>query len=165
MEKISDIFNVVEKENIIYEERNLSNLKSKGIYLKLDGIAPMIAIDSSIINNTTVYICILSEELGHHFTTYGNLLEPKKNYIDKLIKHKKENMARKWASNFLITDEEFIAALNKCISSKFEMAEFFDVTDELLEYKILSIVHDEDKYFKIKNEFKLKEVQYEACNI
>lgn len=165
MEKISDIFNVVEKENIVYEERNLSNLKSKGIYLKLDGIPPIIAIDSSIINNTNVYICILSEELGHHFTTYGNLLEPKKNYMDKLIKHKKENMARKWASNFLITDEEFIAALNKCISSKFEMAEFFDVTDELLEYKILSIVHDEDKYFKIKNEFKLKEVQYEACNI
>lgn len=165
MEKISDIFNVVEKENIVYEERNLSNLKSKGIYLKLDGIPPIIAIDSSIINKAKVYICILSEELGHHFTTYGNLLEPKKNYMDKLIKHKKENIARKWASNFLITDEEFIAALNKCISSKFEMAEFFDVTDELLEYKILSIVHDEDKYFKIKNEFKLKEVQYEACNI
>lgn len=165
MEKISDIFNVVEKENIIYEERNLSNLKSKGIYLKLDGIPPIIAVDKSIINNYNMYICILSEELGHHFTTYGNLLNPSRDYMDKLIKHKKEYMARKWAANFLITDEEFINALNKCISSKFEMAEFFDVTDELLEYKILSIVHDEDKYFKIKNDFKLKEVQYEACNI
>lgn len=100
MKDIKEIYEIIEKENIIYEERNLSNLKSKGIYLKIHEIAPIIAIDNSIINNTSIYISILSEELGHHFTTYGNLLEPSKSYVDKLIKHKKENIAKKWAANF-----------------------------------------------------------------
>lgn len=165
MKNIENIFDIIEKENIIYEERKLSNLKSKGLYLKIHEIAPIIAIDNSIINNTSIYISILSEELGHHFTTCGNLLEPSKSYVDKLIKHKKENIAKKWAANFLIPDEDFVAALNKCVASKFEMAEYFDVTNELLEYKILSIVHDENKYKSIKEDFMSKEIQYNQCTV
>ena len=165
MKKINDIFSIIKKENIIYEETNLKNMKSKGIYFKVDGTPPVIVIDQYIVNYTSIYLSILAEELGHHFTTEGNLLETSKNYSDKLLKNKKENIARKWAANFLITDDEFIQALNNCISSNWDMCEHFTVTNEILKYKILSIVNDEDKYLRIKNELKLKEIQFEACNI
>lgn len=165
MKGIEAIYEIIKQENIIYEERNLEKLGSKGIYIKLDGINPLIAIDSSIVNNNTKYISILAEELGHHFTTYGNLLSPSKCYMDKLIKDKKENLARKWAANYLISDEEFVQALLTCITNYFDMCEHFNVTYELLNYKLESILKDEKKYNKIKEKFKLYEVQFNACNI
>lgn len=165
MKKINDIYKIIEKENIIYEETNLKNVHSKGIYLKIEDINPIIAIEESIVKYTSLYVSILTEELGHHFTTRGNLLESSKNYSEKLEKNKKENIARNWAANFLISDDEFVQALNSCISSRWDMCEYFTVTNEVLQHKILSIIHDEDKYFKIRNDFRLKEIQFEACNI
>lgn len=165
MKNITDIYKIIEKENILYEETDLSKLNSKGLYMKLNGYKPMIFIDKRIINNTNIYISILAEELGHHFTTYGNLLSPSKCYMDKLIKDKKENIARKWAANYLISDEEFVQALLSCITNYFDMCEHFNVTYELLNYKIESILRDEKKYNKIKEKFKLYEVQFNACNI
>lgn len=94
MKDIEEVYEIIEKENIVYEERNLKELGVKGIYIGLTGIYPVIAIDTSILNYRSTYISILSEELGHHFTTYGNLLEPNKCYMDKLIKNKKENIVR-----------------------------------------------------------------------
>lgn len=165
MKRIENLYEIINKENIIYEERNLERLGAKGIYIKLDGINPLIAIDSSIVNNKSTYISILSEELGHHFTTSGNLLSPSKCYMDKLIKDKKENIARKWAANYLISDEEFVQALLSCINNSFDMCDHFNITYELLNYKIESILRDEKKYNKIKEKFKLYEVQFNACNI
>lgn len=165
MKKINDIFEIIEKENIIYEETSLKNTHSKGIYFKVEDLPPVIAIEESIIKYTDLYISILSEELGHHFTTQGNLLEPSKDYSEKLYKNKKEYLARKWASNFLISDAEFVQALLSSISNKYEMCEYFNITYEILENKIKSILKDEDKYIKIKSIFKIYEVQYNACNI
>lgn len=165
MKHIENLFEIIDKENIIYEERNLERLGSKGIYIKLDGINPFIAIDSSIVNNKNTYISILAEELGHHFTTCGNLLAPSKSYIDNLIKDKKENIARKWAANYLISDEEFVQALLSCITNYFDMCEHFNVTYELLNSKIKAILKDEKKYNEIKEKFKLYEIQFNACNI
>lgn len=165
MKGIDEIYEVIEKESIIYEERTLEKLGAKGIYIKVDGINPLIVIDSSIVNNNAKYISILAEELGHHFTTFGNLLVPSKYYMDKLIKDKKENIARKWAANYLISDEEFVQALLSCINNSFDMCEHFNVTYELLIYKIESIVRDEERYIRIKEKIKLYEVQFNTCNI
>ncbi|WP_365961204.1 hypothetical protein [uncultured Clostridium sp.] len=79
------------------------------------------AIDTAIVNYKAIYISLLAEELGHHFTTQGNLLEASKNYSEKLYKNKREYLARRWASNFLISDDEFVQALLSCKSSKYEM--------------------------------------------
>ena len=108
MKRIENLYKIIETENIIYEESDLSKLKSKGIYINLNNISPFIAIDLSITNNYSLYLSILSEELGHHFITSGNLIAPSKCYLDKLTKNKSENLARKRAANFLISDEEFV---------------------------------------------------------
>lgn len=165
MKKINDIFEIIEKENIIYEEAKLKNIHSKGVYFKVEDLPPVIAIDESIVKYTALYISILAEELGHHFTTQGNLLEFSKDYSENLYKNKKEYLARKWASNFLISDAEFVQALLSSISNKYEMCEYFNITYEILENKIKSILKDEEKYIKIKSIFKIYEVQYNACNI
>ena len=165
MAKINIIFNIIKNQNIIIEETDFKNSKSKGLYLKLDDFPPIIALDKAILPYRSLFLSILAEELGHHFTTQGDLLKDSKSYSDKLIKNKKENLAKKWAANFLISDDEFVQALNSCICNNFDMCDYFDVTEEILNYKILSIMHDKIKYKTIINNFMLKEVQYYACNI
>lgn len=165
MKSINEIYEIIEKESIIYEETNLKNMNSKGVYLKVKDLPPIIAIESSIVKFTSLYISILAEELGHHFTTTGDLLEISNNYSDKIVKSKKENISRRWASNFLISDDEFVQALLKCISNKYELCEHFNITDEILEKKIESILRDEKKYLEIKEIFKSYDVQYNSCNI
>jgi len=165
MDKINIIFNIIKNQNIIIEETNFRNSKAKGLYLKLDDFPPVIALDKSILPYRSLSLSILAEELGHHFTTQGNLLNESNSYSDKLNKNKKENLAKKWAANFLISDDEFVQALNSCICNNFDLCDYFDVTEEILNYKIISIIHDEIKYKTIVNDFTLKEVQYYACNI
>jgi len=45
------------------------------------------------------------------------------------------------------------------------MAEYFNVTEEIINYKILSISLDELKYINIRNNFKTREVPYNSCAI
>ena len=45
------------------------------------------------------------------------------------------------------------------------MAEYFNVTEEIINYKISSIISNEDKYMNIRKNFMLKEIQYNSCNI
>lgn len=165
MKNIMDFYKIIEKENIIYEERDLSKLKSKGIYIKLNGYKPMIFIDKKIIHNNTTYISILAEELGHHFTTHGDLVESNKTYNDILLKIKKENLARKWAANFLINNDEFIQALITCINTKYDMCEYFNINHEILDTKINSILMDEKIYKEIKEKLQKHEFQYNSCAI
>ena len=165
MKHIVDLYKIIEKENILYEETDLSKLKSKGLYMKLEGYKPMIFIDKRIINNANTYISILSEELGHYFTTHGDLVEESQSNNDSLIKIKKENLAREWASNFLINNDEFVQALLDCINTKYDMCEYFNVNYEILDTKINSILKDERKYKEIKETLKEHEFQYNLCSI
>lgn len=165
MKKLNELFQIIERENIIFEETNIHNKNSKGIYLNIPGMPPAIGVSKSIVNNKCKYISIVAEELGHHFTGVGNLAVKSIDYSEKLQKNKKEHKAKFWAANFLISDEEFVQALYDCISTQCDMCDHFNVTDEILKYKILSILHDEDKYNSIRNSLREKKIQYEACCI
>ena len=164
MINLKDIFKIISKQKIILEEINSSVLD--GIYVKYPHTAPIIGVRAGLdTNNNKKYISILSEELGHYFTTYGNFTCTYKNNIEKLNRDKKENLARSWAANFLISDTEFVDALNKCIVTYYDMAEYFNVTEEMVNIKVKSIISDEEKYNYIKNNFKSKEIQYQSCSI
>lgn len=165
MKELKELFQIIKNENIVFEETNIQYKDLKGIYLTVPGIPPTIGISKSIANDRCKYISLIAEELGHHFTSVGNLIINSENYSEKLQKNKKENIAKKWAANFLISDEDFVRALYKCISTSCDMCEYFNVTNEILNYKILSIIHDEIKYNNIKENFRLKEVPYESCCI
>lgn len=165
MNKLNDIFKIIDREKIILEDANLQYKDTKGIYFNIPGIPPTIGISKSIVNDHCMYLSVIAEELGHHFTTLGDLTVMSTTYLEKLEKNKKEIKAKSWAANFLISDEDFVQALYNCISTPCDICDHFNVTYEILNYKILSIMANEVKYNNIKNNFKDREIPYEACCI
>lgn len=165
MKKLNQIFQIINIENIILEEINAQSDCIKGIYFNIPGIPPTIGIPKSIVNNRCKYLSVLAEELGHHFTTIGDLTVKSTTYSEKLETNKKEIKAKSWAADFLIDDDDFVQALYNCISTPCDMCDHFNVTYEILNYKILSIMANEVKYNNIKNNFKDREIPYEACCI
>ena len=72
--------------------------------------------------------CVLAEELGHHFTSVGNI-------IDMTISgnRKQERQARLWGYNKLIGLTGIIKAFQSGCQSRHEIAELLDVTEEYLQ--------------------------------
>ena len=105
---------------LIFEKPQINN----GYYF--DGV---IAIKDSIPDNEKT--CTLAEELGHHFTSSGDISN-----LKDIKNVKQEKRARKWASTKLIPLETFIQAFEKCRLNKYEMAEDLNVTELFLEESI-----------------------------
>lgn len=72
--------------------------------------------------------CTLAEELGHHHTSVGNILD-----MDLTGNRKQERQARLWAYNKLIGLSGIIEAFEHGCQSRFEIAEYLEVTEEFLE--------------------------------
>ncbi|NRF06953.1 ImmA/IrrE family metallo-endopeptidase [Bacillus safensis] len=72
--------------------------------------------------------CTLAEELGHHFTTHGNILDQ-----TKLKNRKQELRAREWGYKLLFPLEKLIDAQKEGIRNRFELAEYLNVTEQFLE--------------------------------
>ncbi|MBU5677881.1 ImmA/IrrE family metallo-endopeptidase [Alkaliphilus sp. MSJ-5] len=75
--------------------------------------------------------CILAEELGHHYTTIGNIIDQ-----TKIENRKQELKARRWAVDKLIRVEQFIDAFKAGVRNRHELAEFLEVTEEFIDMAI-----------------------------
>lgn len=82
--------------------------------------------------------CVLSEELGHHYTSFGNILDQ-----SKLENRKQEKRARNWAYKRMIPLDKFIEAYQAGVTSRYEFAELIGVTEDFLTE---SIKHYQQKY-------------------
>lgn len=71
--------------------------------------------------------CVLAEELGHHYTTSGDILNQ-----DIISNRKQENCARLWAYNKLIGLMGIINAYKRGCRNRYEMAEYLDVDEQFL---------------------------------
>lgn len=80
------------------------------------------------INTTTEKACVLAEELGHHHTSVGNILD-----MDISANRKQERQARLHGYNRLIGLAGLIEAYEHGCRNRYEIAEFLEVTDEFLE--------------------------------
>src|SRR5690554_1281432 len=93
------------------------NITVKEIPLKygLKGIYKngKIIIDATL--NNTEKTCILAEELGHHYTSTGNIIDQ-----TKVENRKQELRAREWAHQRLISLDKIIAASKEGIRNKYE---------------------------------------------
>ena len=71
--------------------------------------------------------CALAEELGHYYTSYGDIIE-----LHSVEDQKQELRARLWAYNKMIGLQGIIAAYKHGCTSLHDMAEFLEVTEEFL---------------------------------
>ncbi len=72
--------------------------------------------------------CVLAEELGHHYTSSGNILDQ-----TKVENVKQEQRARMWAYNKQIGLSGIIDAYKRGCRNIHEMADHLDVTEEFLQ--------------------------------
>ncbi|MCR2045526.1 ImmA/IrrE family metallo-endopeptidase [Anaerosalibacter massiliensis] len=120
----------IEKEGIEFFENN-HILGMKGLY-----------VDNTITLNTNIDTdierkCVLAEELGHHYTSYGNIVDQ-----SKVENRKQERRARAWAYDKLIGIIGIINSYKYGCRNKYEMAEYLNVTEEFID--------DALKYYKEK---------------
>lgn len=71
--------------------------------------------------------CILAEEMGHHHTSVGDILD-----MTDIGNRKQERQARLWGYNKLIGLSGLIKAYEAGCQDRFAVAEYLDVTDEYL---------------------------------
>ena len=72
--------------------------------------------------------CVLAEELGHHYTSVGNILD-----MTSAANRKQEHQARLWAYNKQIGLFGLVRAFEHGCQNRFEIAEYLEVTEEYLE--------------------------------
>ena len=80
------------------------------------------------ITTTTEKSCVLAEELGHHYTSVGNILD-----MTSAANRKQERQARLWAYNKQIGLIGLVRAFEHGCQNRFEIAEYLEVTEEFLE--------------------------------
>ncbi len=119
MDKLYVLYNHADMENVQVIEYKFSN-RIKGLYC--DG-----TIDINNKLNEVEKTCILAEELGHHHTTVGNIID-----TSKFNNMKQEKAARKWAVNRLITIEDLIKASRSGCEYISDVADYLGVTDKFL---------------------------------
>lgn len=147
MNKLSKLFDLLESENINFFFANLKLIGKLGLYSNRNG-NPTIVIDSSIKYNKIKLTEILSEELGHHFTTVGDLSNIN-TYQDELRRNKSENQALKWATEYLISEEEICTLAMQNLDA-YEMAARCEVSVEFF-LKRLEFLSLQKKSIKLSN--------------
>lgn len=76
--------------------------------------------------------CILAEEMGHHCTSYGNILDQK-----CVNNRKQEKRARNWAYERLVPLHGLVSAFNKGYTlNRYDLADYLGVTENFLEHAI-----------------------------
>ena len=108
------------QEGLIVKEKplkyNNGRIKGRRIAIRQD------------IETNTEKTCVLAEELGHHHTSVGNILD-----MNDVRNRKQERQARLWGYNKLIGLSGIINAFCAGCHSRHEIAEFLDVTEEYLQ--------------------------------
>ena len=117
----NSLYLFAEKEGIDIYEYQMPSSKLKGLYS--DGIVIL----SDAIGTEAERDCILAEELGHYSTNYGHIID------DSVVSAKQEKLARGWAFEELVPISMLIRAYEDNIKSRFELADYLDITEEFIE--------------------------------
>ena len=118
------------QEGLIVKEKplkyNNGRIKGRRIAIRQD------------IETNTEKTCVLAEELGHHYTSVGNILD-----MNDIRNRKQERQARFWGYNKLIGLTGIVQAFEAGCQSTHEAAEYLEVTEE---YLLEAIECYRDKY-------------------
>ena len=78
--------------------------------------------------STTEKACVLAEELGHHYTTVGDILDQ-----SKTENRKQERRARLWAYRKMFDLVDLVSAYKYGCRNRYEVAEYLGVTEQFLD--------------------------------
>lgn len=126
-------------ENLLKEAEDLNIvIREKKLQLR-EGLCfnNRIAINSDI-KSLKEKNCVLAEELGHYYTSSGNILN-----LKDIRNAKQEKRARNWAYEKLVGIISIVKAFEKGIRSKHELAEYLNVTETFIDD---AINHYKEKY-------------------
>lgn len=99
--------------------------RNKGFYG--DGV---ILLDKRI-STSIEKACILAEELGHHHTSTGDILDQ-----TDIRKRRQELRARQWAYQCMIPLDRIVQAHYAHISGRYDLSEYLGVTEDFLQAAI-----------------------------
>ena len=122
MNKLEQLEQEAFEDKVRVHDYYLGEDSLKGIYI--DG---NVAINTSV-SNSAEKTCILAEELGHHHTSVGDIIN-----MTDAGNRKQERQARLWGYNKLIGLTGIISAFRAGCQSRHEIAELLDVTEEYLQ--------------------------------
>lgn len=110
-----ELLKVAEQSHLVVKEKPLraNNGRIKG---------NRVAIRANM--TTTEKACTLAEELGHHYTTVGNILDQ-----SKVENRKQERRARLWGYRCMFDLSDLIQAYKYGCRNRYELAEFLGVTE------------------------------------
>ncbi len=122
MDNLECLENEAYEEGIDIVHYNFDSDQIKGLYM--DGV---IALNQKL-ETTREKTCILAEELGHHETSFGNILDQ-----TVTANRKQEYKARIWAYKKIISPEDLFSAFKAGCRNRYEISEHIGVTEEFLE--------------------------------
>lgn len=127
----NNLLEVAESEKIeVYEYNFESDIK--GLYYN-DAIGI-----SSNLDTTSEKKCVLAEELGHYYTSSGDILNQ-----SNLCNKKQEIIARRWAHEELVPLQSIIDGSFSGCRNLYELSEYLEVTEDFLQE---TLEHYKNKY-------------------
>lgn len=125
------LFDLIAQEGILLEFEALPP-PLLGLYDNRPGDPPVIVIHKKNRHHRRLLRCILAEELGHHYTSAGNLMAFARSTAYRHQVMKQERAALWWATRRLIPLDKLVHTVNKGILVTYELAERFDVTERFM---------------------------------
>ncbi|MBC8632086.1 hypothetical protein H8697_10295 [[Eubacterium] tenue] len=148
MDKLDKLYELCEENGIVLETATLMP-SLLGLYTKMEGYPPIITLNKIILDDKKKTLEVLSEELGHHFTTDGNFIGVLTHYTDRVNLDTMELKALKWACNFLIPDSELVEKL-KYETNLYDLADSLEVPYPMLMSK-LNFIKKDKGYIKFSD--------------
>lgn len=122
MNKYEELLDKADREGIAVDEDYPFSGNTSGLYI--DGNIAL----SDKLNTTAEKSCVLAEELGHHYTSFGNIVD-----LTNVNSRKQERQARLFAYNMQIGLSGIIRAFEYGCQNTYEIAEYLEVTVAFLE--------------------------------
>lgn len=121
MNKYEELEEMAAQDNVDVIQYHFESDRIKGLYCDRT-----VALSYSLAD-TKEKSCVLAEELGHHHTTAGNILDQQ-----DISNRKQERRARIWAYDKLLNLFGIVQAYNAGCRNSYEMAEYLEITEEFL---------------------------------
>lgn len=154
MNRLEELHQEAENEHINVVDYHFDSDRIKGLYC--DGT---IALKDNI-ETTTEKGCILAEELGHHYTSVGDILDQ-----NKTENRKQEQRARAWAYDKMIGLAGIVNAYENRCGSLHETADFLNVTEEFLQEALMYYKNKHGLYTTVGNYVIVFEPNLGVCKL